>query len=303
MKFGLIGDPIATSLSPALFTAAYGGRLTYDLIEGQSFPDSWKRFLADYDAINVTAPFKELAYNEVLTLARKGNASVSGPCFKTGAANLIVKTPEGLQAHNSDFTGIILSVAEQCFPGLTGQCYRQFGPGAYVKVHQFMRQNIEEYYGTKPQALIVGTGGAGKAAAVAAAEMGYATVLMNRTLSKAQSLVTALPEYGFLADPITDFAAALRECDLVIYTLPVSLDGLEKLSVEDFKGEIGSRPKTILEANYKNPSFSSDTLSRLEEAGALYVSGRTWLLYQALTGYGIMTGEAPAFGPMSEVML
>ena len=44
-KFGLIGDPIATSLSPVLFNAGYSGELEYDLIEGNDFDASWKSFL------------------------------------------------------------------------------------------------------------------------------------------------------------------------------------------------------------------------------------------------------------------
>ena len=41
----------------------------------------------------------------------------------------------------------------------------------------------------------------------------------------------------------------------------------------------------ILEANYKTPC--------LEGHGRAYVSGLRWLLYQAVAGYGIFTGESP----------
>ena len=44
-KFGLIGHPIAHSLSPALFKAAFDGKYTYDLIEGDDFEQSYKKFL------------------------------------------------------------------------------------------------------------------------------------------------------------------------------------------------------------------------------------------------------------------
>ena len=43
-KFGLIGDPISKSLSPALFEAGYGGKYSYDLIEGSDFGASFKAF-------------------------------------------------------------------------------------------------------------------------------------------------------------------------------------------------------------------------------------------------------------------
>ncbi|MBR1959386.1 MAG: hypothetical protein IKA34_02310, partial [Bacteroidales bacterium] len=62
MKFGLIGHPIAHSLSPALFKAGYDSRYPYQLIEGADFEDSYRRFLEGYDGINVTAPFKEPAF-------------------------------------------------------------------------------------------------------------------------------------------------------------------------------------------------------------------------------------------------
>ena len=61
IKFGLIGHPIGHSASPALFAKAYGGRWQYDLIEGEDFEASWQRFLDEYQAINITAPFKETA--------------------------------------------------------------------------------------------------------------------------------------------------------------------------------------------------------------------------------------------------
>ena len=41
----------------------------------------------------------------------------------------------------------------------------------------------------------------------------------------------------------------------------------------------------ILEANYKTPV--------LEGRGRAYVSGLRWLLYQAVAGYEIFTGERP----------
>lgn len=62
MKFGLTGHPIGHSLSPALFRAGYDGRYPYELIETADFEEAYGRFLEEYDGINVTAPFKELAY-------------------------------------------------------------------------------------------------------------------------------------------------------------------------------------------------------------------------------------------------
>lgn len=292
-RFGLIGDPIGTSLSPALFRAAYGGTLDYDLIEGADFEQSWQRFLDDYQAINVTAPFKEAAFARTVALAREGKGTVSGPCLKIGATNMLVKGENGIEAHNFDFTGILMSVAETLFPGIVQEFIGTYATRAHIKVHQFCREALPKIYPEKPQALIVGTGGAGKAAAVAAAELGYATVLMNRTPDKAAAFSARLPEYGFLVDPMEDFIPAVKECDLVVYTVPAAVPALEKLSADDFAGEKrpGQPAKIILDANYRIPVFNAQIRQRLSEGKARYIPGTEWLLYQAVSGYGTMTGR------------
>ena len=110
-KFGLIGHPIAHSLSPALFKAAYGGRHPYDLIEEETFEKAYEKFLDEYDAINVTAPFKEEAYSRA--------DIITTDCKAVGATNLLIKTPDGIKAYNSDFLGVrkwLMEVADRLNP-------------------------------------------------------------------------------------------------------------------------------------------------------------------------------------------
>ncbi len=311
-KFGLIGDPIKGSGSPALFQAAYktapGEGYSYDLIEGGDFEASYARFLNEYAAVNVTAPFKELAYSKILELARKGEGAVSGPASRIGATNLLVKTAKGIEAHNSDFTGIVTAVVEAYFPGIVEEFIGNFGDRFFVKMHQFFLMTLSRTFSRQPQALVVGCGGAGRAAAVAAAELGFATMLMNRTPEKAQAIAEALPEYGFLPDPISDFKEAFKECDLVIYTLPMALPEIAELSADDFafslteEGVGAGQPKVVLEANYKNPSFDETARQKMAAADAVYIPGTRWLLYQALTGYPLMTGVQPDLKAMAEKM-
>lgn len=296
-RFGLIGDPIATSLSPALFEAAYSGEFSYDLIQGADFGGSWKAFEDRYKGINVTAPFKQQSFSQA-------DIFTAG-CRKIGAANIIVKTDDGILADNSDFTGVILSIAEAYVPGIVREFYEKYGIKAHIKIHQYVKQALTMLFSRKPQALIVGCGGAGRAAAVAAAELGFDTALMNRTGEKAQKMADEMPEYGFIVDQLSDFRAAVKECDLVIYTLPVALDGISALTAEDFEGEdryTWPRPgKVILEANYKTPSFRDRTL--VNAAGAQYVTGLRWLLYQALTGYSVLTGKMPDLDAMESAVI
>lgn len=253
MRFGLIGHPIAHSLSPALFKAGYEGRYPYELIEGEDFEESYKRFLEEYDGINVTAPFKELAF---------AKADILSPeCESVGATNLLVKTPQGVKAFNSDFLGVRMWLEEVAAEVLT----------------------------EKISVLIVGLGGAGKAAAAAAESLGMKVVRMNRTVRDEKTR------------PLDDFKECFREADIIIYNIPTAIQALNELTDKDFTP---GKPKFILEANYKDPSFGKEILAKMQTANPLarYTGGKTWLLYQAVTGYEIFTGEKPDLAGMYDVL-
>ena len=236
-RFGLIGHPVAGSFSPKLFAAAYGGRYAYDLLEGADFGASWHRFLDEYDGINITAPFKESAFRAVDAL--------SDDARLCGAVNLAVKTQDGIVGYNTDVDGVVLAVREAGLP--------------------------------VSEALIVGCGGAGRAAAVAALRLGCRVTLANRTPSRAAALADDL---GCDWIPTDDLAALSP--DLVIYTVPGPMGGFPEYP-----------EAIILEANYRTPC--------LEGRGKAYISGLRWLLYQAVAGYEIFTGETPDAGAMFRI--
>ena len=245
-RFGLIGHPVAGSFSPKLFAAAYGGRYAYDLLEGADFGASWHRFLDEYDGINITAPFKESAFRAVDAL--------SDDARLCGAVNLAVKTQDGIVGYNTDVDGVVLAVRE-ALAGLASSDTQSVIPGS--------TGNLLSY------ALIVGCGGAGRAAAVAALRLGCRVTLANRTPARAAALAEDLGCDWIPADDLSALSP-----DLVIYTVPGSMD-----SFPDFHGAV------ILEANYRTPC--------LEGHGKAYISGLRWLLYQAVAGYEIFTGETP----------
>ena len=151
--------------------------------------------------------------------------------------------------------------------------------------------------------LIVGLGGAGKAAAAAAASLGLDIILMNRNISKAEAVAESMKATAGIVSilPIEEFRVAFRNVGVIIYNIPAALTGLQELDDDDFAP--GQR-KVIMEANYKDPSFSPGFISRMKTANPLseYVGGRTWLLYQAMTGYEIFTGEKPDLAKMSAVL-
>jgi shikimate 5-dehydrogenase len=301
-RFGLIGHPVAGSFSPRLFEAAYGGRYPYDLIEGADFGVSWQRFLDDYAGINITAPFKEFAFRAVDAL--------SDDARLCGAVNLAVNTPAGIVGYNTDVDGVVLAVREACRQaGLAcGEAaLGAAGSGATAAGATLASPDARPVIPGSPdkqpvipgltgnllsKALVVGCGGAGRAAAVAALRLGCRVTLANRTPSRAAALAD---ELNARLDPIgtpastepTGAAGSRPACtwvsvedlpslspDLVIYTVPGPMDGFPEF------------PEAIvLEANYRTPC--------LKGCGRTYISGLRWLLFQAVAGYEIFTGETP----------
>lgn len=322
-NFGIIGSPINHSASPYLFRAGYQGKpYTYDLIEGDVFEESYQKFLDGYDGINVTAPFKVQAFEKA--------SWRSDECARIGATNLLVKTPEGVKAYNSDYYGILLTVLHACrtvldpaaaIPG-AGE-----GTSAAANGGEGIRAGKVTGYGTASSfeglparptpaecqalidgklktALIVGCGGAGKAAVIAALNLGLKTTLMNRSIDKAEAI--AARETGLTVRPLSDFAECFGESDLVIYNIPGPIDVLDDIRTPHPKascinpagaqnGDASAHKKLIIEANYRNPTFDADFIAavKVNYPDAEFVPGRHWLLYQAYAGYDLFTGESP----------
>lgn len=193
VKFGLIGDPIGHSVSPQVFAKAYGGRWPYELIEGADFEASWQKFLAEYQAINITTPFKEPAFRKVAeggVLGGGESSDTSAEVIRSlGAINIAVKEADGMvYGYNSDYLGVLKLLRD-----------RGFGHGSTV--------------------LVAGYGGAGKAAAAAARAAGCDVVVCNRTIR----------EPGIR--PLSELPILAGVADLLIYTLAFPIPELEGLEV------------------------------------------------------------------------
>ena len=206
-RFGLLGYPIGHSLSPKLFEAAYGGEYYYDLIEESSFEDAFRRFLdGPYRAVNVTAPFKHEAAGAALL--------PSAEVKKLGAANILLKSPEGLQAFNSDYLGIRLWL-----------------------------EGMREYHSVA----VIGGGGAGKAALLAASDSGFETRLYHH-------------------DEIARGVCA----DIIIFTLPRLSPGCDRLCCD-----------ILFEANYRDPVLKNH---RGYVRGEIWLLAQAETGYRLMTG-------------------
>lgn len=176
-RFALIGWPVSGSGSPAMFGEVCD--VPYDLVGTPSFEDAWEIFLRDYDAVNVTAPFKADA-------ARKADCP-SDAVRRIGAANICVKTSGGIAAFNSDYLAV--------------------------------RELISRLPQRPSKAIVLGHGGAGMAAAVAAQDEGLETVCLHHT---------ELP----------------TEAELLICALPRPCPGVTEI-----------KARYVIEANYRRPNF------------------------------------------------
>jgi len=212
MRFGLIGFPIGHSKSPELFREFCGGRYPYDLIEESDFEEAWRRFIeGSYRAVNVTAPFKTLALEKVLSLG----GSADPETLEIGACNIVRKDPDGfLRAFNSDYSGV---------------------------------KSILEGLPSVKSVVILGQGGAGRAALCAARHLGLETLVLR---------------HWELADcgPI--------EADMIISTL----NNAVRLRLYEF------RARFLLEANYLAPGLSGWQYGK-------YIPGEVWLRAQAKEGF------------------
>lgn len=245
IKFGLIGSPISHSKSPDLFKAAYGeGEFSYELIEAPTVEDAMQRFMdGEYRGINVTSPFKEKVFSYVASPDR-----ISG---LTQSANLLLKDDDYannsvIHSYNTDYYGALRTVEEIAGKEKTG--------------------NV----------IVIGAGGAGKAAALAMADSGRKVFLANRSRERAEPFAETIgAEYCPLDD---ELIARIEESDLIIYSLSFLLEQLKEV---DFSS------KVVFEANYAHPQLCPERGVKSKR----YIDGRYWLYNQAIPAFEIFTGK------------
>jgi shikimate dehydrogenase len=216
---------------------------SYDLIDSPTIEEAMEIFLREgYSGANVTSPYKE----SVLKYCTSWDPFVS----KIGAANLILFNRGALHCHNTDYYGV--------------------------------KNSLEAAMVKESRALVVGAGGAAKAAIIALKEMKIDVTIINRTDTKAQELAKAL-QTDWL--PLENFEKAIREFRLLIYTIDAPIAGLERVNLMQH---------TVLEANYKTPLFSDNKCNK-------YISGKEWLISQAIPSFKLFTQMEPDRQAMFEV--
>lgn len=248
---GVIGDPVAHSLSPKLhghWLARYG-------LEGHYIP--MRVAQADlvqvlrtlpqmgFNGVNVTIPHKE----HVLSLAD----NVTDRAALIGAANTLTFTAQGrIQADNTDGVGFIASI-RQAIPGWTASV----GP-----------------------ALVLGSGGAAKAIVWALLNDGAPVVhVANRTRARADGLKE---QFGAKVVPQdwTAIPTLVRDASLIVNTTSLGMQGQPPLDVD----LSNAMPATVVTDIVYAP-LRTRLLEHAELHGCQTVDGLGMLLHQAVPGF------------------
>ncbi len=162
-RLGLIGHPVAHSLSPVLHTAAlehFGLSGKYELIDIR--PEDLKVRVTELIAngfvgLNVTVPYKQELFSLADSLTEEASLTQAINCMKVLPSGTVV-------AHNTDLGGFMQSL-------ITLNAGRPIKGAAYV----------------------LGTGGAARAAAHGLMRLGYdEIVIVGRNKEKAEALIKQL---------------------------------------------------------------------------------------------------------------
>jgi shikimate dehydrogenase len=251
-RYAVVGDPVAHSASPALFAALarqLGLALEYraERVEAAALPGFLEGVRRGaYQGLSVTLPHKEAA----LRLADSAAPSARA----VGAANTLVVRDGRLEAHNSDGVGLLSALA---------------GQGVSLK---------------EARVLVLGAGGAARAAVQAAQGAGAARVwVSNRTPERAKRLAEA---FGVVAVPTGDLAHLLADVDVL---LQASAAGLSRPTESALPVGCVLHPRlTVLEMVYQ--PLETQLLREARAAGACGVDGLWMLVHQALEQCRLWTG-------------
>ena len=265
--FGIFGDPISHSKSPEYHNRVFareGSEAVYLPFRVDNFAEGMELAeLLEIQGLSVTVPHKESALAEAF---RREAAAAA-----VGAANTLVRSAGKWQAWNTDVAGFMAPLE-----------------GFLVS-------------GSVRSALVLGAGGAARAAAFGLASRGLTVRVANRTVARAEALVEDLR--GVLKLP----GDSLSVCqgmprgsvdeDLVVQTTSVGLDGAADPAPELEFGT-GQVAYDIIYDPERTPF-----LRRAEAAGARVLNGMPMFEgqaeAQAVLFLAAARGKSPSIDPPS----
>lgn len=266
LRVGLIGDPVAHSISPAMQQPAFdalGIAATYEL---------WQTSAAELAAriaslrepgtlgANVTVPHKlaVMEYlDEVSTLARRA-----------GAVNTIVSQNGRLSGDNTDVYGFATMLREAC---------------ADVGARE---------------AVVLGAGGAARAIVLALEQMGVRSITVaNRGLERAEKLATELAPARIDLVGLGDaaFAHFLARCGILINATSLGWHPGE-VPLDPALLEVLPEAAVVIDLTYRD----TDLLRSARSCGLEALDGLAMLVHQGARALELWTGREPPLQIMME---
>lgn len=274
--YGVIGNPVAHSLSPAIYNACFeaagmdalylpflveGGQGEFELF----MHDVLRRQLLHVGGFSVTLPHKTHA----LAFAHKEGNFVDNLYESIGAVNTLKIGFNGIvSGYNTDCTGAMDALTET------------LGIGKH-QLHTL-------------KAAVIGAGGVARAVVAGLVEVACRVTIYNRTLSKAQSLAR---EFRCKAAPLEDVgntkAAIIINC--------TSIGMHPHVDASPVPPEVFGPDKVAFDTVY-NP-LKTRFLREAEAAGARIVSGAEMFIRQAVTQYELLIGSRPDEALMRKIVM
>ena len=283
--YGVVGSPVAHSMSPAIHNAGFdqinfdGVYIPFLVNEGY---ESFKAFIEtfvpfaglDLSGLSVTIPHKE---NALRYLQEKG-AGIEPLAATIGAVNTIVidrsGTTPALRGFSSDYAAILDSITAKL---------------------EIPREKLADY-----RVAVIGAGGTGRTAVAALAHYGATVVVYNRTLERAQALAD---EFNGKSGKVV--AAKMEKlCDSCcqVYVNASSV-GMHPNVNESPAGDTPPKwtPETLVFDSVYNP-MRTKLLEQAQAVGAKTIGGVEMFVRQAAAQFEAWTASPAPIQVMREVI-
>lgn len=249
-KLAVIGHPVAHSRSPAMQNAALGALdledWSYRAIDAA--PDAFAMTVRELASVGYAGVNVTVPHKEA-ALALADEASEASQ--QIGAANTLVFRDEGIEAHNTDADGLLASLPDP--------------PRGH-------------------RALVLGAGGAARAAIWALRWEGAEVEVWNRTAERAAAICAELGGAA-ITDPRQD------AYELIVNTSAAGLHGEDPFEHLPLEPDLFAASQTVVDMVYGERR--SHLLEAAEAAGAATVEGLEILVQQGARSLEIWTGREP----------
>jgi shikimate dehydrogenase len=278
---GVIGSPVAHSLSPLLHNTAFAvlglgdtwRSYAFEVAPGHAEAALEQMRGADITGLSVTMPHKAAVATRV--------ENMSDVARQLHAVNCVVNRDQVLSGHNTDGAGFVASLARGA----------GFDPSGR-------------------RCLVVGAGGAARAVVLALARAGAAQVaVVNRTRERAVEAAVLAGHAGVVvpSDRPEEITAALTAADLVVNATPVGMAG-GGAQADDAPADAATPSGWLAAPNQLHQGQvavdlvyyprRTSWLVAAEAAGAGILDGLGMLVHQAAEQLRIWTGLEPPVDAM-----